>query len=275
MPDQPTFGSWWPFTFAGVARFAYRPLRVLLLFQFVVACVGAAAIMFYFQNAWWPLIPNALNQLPASAKFDQGQLYWPNQPAVTELGRNALAAIVVDPDQTGKASLLSDVQIVFGVSGWRIRSLLGYTQFSYGNGLLNLNPSVLKPVWGAWKPAFLVMIGAGSALAVFASWIILAAIGAPIAKLMSFFADRDLKLSQAWKLCSAALMPGALFFSVGIALYAYSRLNLLGLGLAAIIHLLIGGVYMLFAPWRLPKKAAPEPFSRRPTNPFRPPQSGS
>jgi len=275
MSDQPSFGSWWPFTFAGVARFAHRPLRVLLSFQLIVAGASAAAIMLYFKNAWWPLVPNALNQLPAEARFENRELHWPVQASLTELGRNALAGIIVDLDLTGEAGQLSDLQLEFGRRQWRIRSLLGYSQFNYDDRRLDLDASALKPAWEAWKPALFVMFGASSGAAILCCWIVLAGIGAPIAKLISFFADRDLTMGQAWKLCGAALMPGALFFSAGIVLYACSRLNLVGLALTATIHLLIGVAFMLFAPCRLPKKAAPEPFTRRSDNPFKPRASGS
>ncbi len=227
--------------------------------------------MVYFKNTWWPIVPAAIAQLPRGAKFDHRALQWTNQAAPAALGHNSLAALVVDLDLTGKAGQLSDVQLEFGSTGWRIRSLLGYSQFRYGDGRFDLDAATLNPAWGAWKPAFLAILGASAALAIFAGWIILATLGAPFAKLMSFFADRDLTLGQAWKVCGAALMPGALFFSAAIALYTFMRLNLFGLALAALIHLAIDAIYMLLAPCRLSKKVANEPsFARPSNNPFNP-----
>ena len=51
-------------------------------------------------------------------------------------------------------------------------------------------------------------------------------------------------------------------------LYGTHRLPLKGLLLAAILHLLVGWVYLVIAPFKLPKKAAA--LAAEKTNPFAP-----
>lgn len=270
MSEEKTFGSWWPFTFAGAARFAARPLRMLLTLQVVVACAGGAAVILYFQHAWCPLVNEVIGRLPKKARWDHRSFEWTGEPSPIALAHNQLAALVVDLDLTGKAGQLSDVQVEFGATQWRIRSLFGYLDFPYAAGLFDLEPALLKPAWEAWKPAYLAFTGAISAFGIFCSWIGLATLGAPVARLMAFFSDRDLRLSQAWKICGAALMPGAIFFTAAIILYAFFRLNLIGLLLAALIHLFVDAIYMVIAPCRFPKKAPDATPLAPDANPFTP-----
>jgi hypothetical protein len=240
---------------------------MLIGLQLVVACAGGAAITLYFHTAWCPLVNEVIKTVPKQAGWNQGTFSWPGQNRATALAHNPLAALIVDLPLTGKAGQLSDVQVEFGATRWRIRSLLGYWDFPYTLGLFDLDPAYLRPAWDAWKPAFLVFAGLLAAIGIFCSWILLAAIGAPVAKLMSFFSDRDLTMLQSWKVCGAGLMPGAIFFTVAIMLYSWSRLNLIGLFLAAAIHLVVDAVYMMVAPCRVPKKAAAT-ASVPPGNPF-------
>jgi hypothetical protein len=241
---------------------------MLIGLQMVVACAGGAAIILYFQSAWCPLVNEVIKIVPRQAGWNQGTFSWPGQNNAAALAHNPLAALIVDLDLTGKAGQLSDVQVEFGARRWRIRSLLGYLDFPYASGSFDLDPAYLRPAWDAWKPAYLVFAGLLAAIGIFSTWILLAAIGAPVAKLMSFFSDRDLTILQSWKVCGAGLMPGAIFFTLAIILYSESRLNLIGLFLAAIIHLVLDAFYMIVAPCRVPKKAAVESALVPSGNPF-------
>ncbi|MDB6037381.1 MAG: hypothetical protein JWM99_1222, partial [Verrucomicrobiales bacterium] len=250
-----------------------RPLRMLLSMQMIVAFAAGATVMFYFQRSWFPVITTTIEQLPRQARWDHRLLQWPTQPKPAALAHNPLAAIVLDWSLSGRAGQLSDVQVEFGSTHWRVRSLLGYSEFHYAEGRFELENAIVKPAWEAWKPAGLAFVGITAAIGIFCSWILLATLGAPIAKLIGFFANRDLSLGQAWKLCGAALMPGAIVFTIALVLYSILRLNLFGLLLAFVIHLSLDLFYMLLAPCRLPKKAAIASPLIPPANPFRSPNT--
>ena len=60
-------------------------------------------------------------------------------------------------------------------------------------------------------------------------------------------------------------MPGALLMSGAIFLYAFHRLNLVGVLFAWLLHAVIGWIYLGIAPARLPRLAGAPP---RRGNPF-------
>jgi hypothetical protein len=99
----------------------------------------------------------------------------------------------------------------------------------------------------------------------------LALIYSPVARLIAFFSDRKLGMGGSWRLCSAALIPGALLLSAALFLYGLAILDLLHLLLAVGLHLVVGWVYVVIATLQLPKgeiKMAPKgnPFSDAPTS---------
>jgi hypothetical protein len=84
-------------------------------------------------------------------------------------------------------------------------------------------------------------------------WSVLATVYCPAAWVTGFFADRDLDLRASWKLCGAALMPGALLMSAGIVFYGLETLDLLQLTAAAGVHLLADWFYLALGPFFAPK----------------------
>jgi hypothetical protein len=109
------------------------------------------------------------------------------------------------------------------------------------------------------------------------SWLLLATLYCPVARIYAFFKDRQLTVLGSWKLASAALLPGALLTVAGIVLYGLGLIDLLEFLYLWVLHLLLGWVYLFVSPLRLPrasdavsaprdpfgqpKPASPNPFS--------------
>jgi hypothetical protein len=85
------------------------------------------------------------------------------------------------------------------------------------------------------------------------------------ARLAAFFADRDLNVTQSWRLSGAAQLPGSLLLTFAIILYALACLDLPLLGLAVALHFLVGWIYLGLAIFRLPRAQRKELAK---TNPF-------
>jgi len=68
----------------------------------------------------------------------------------------------------------------------------------------------MEPWWGAREPVVLALAALTVVVGLFVTWSFLATIYVGPVWLISFFANRDLKLAECWRLAGAALMPGAL-----------------------------------------------------------------
>ncbi len=89
-----------------------------------------------------------------------------------------------------------------------------------------------------------------------------------VAKLVAWFADRELTLFGAWKLCGAALMPGTLLVALALRLYDWLTIDLMSLSFFYLGHLVMGLIYVLGSPLACPKLAAPTENKPPPKNPF-------
>ena len=116
------------------------------------------------------------------------------------------------------------------------------------------------------------------------SWLVLATIYFPFAKLAAFYADRELTWAGSWRLAGAALLPGAFLNIAGLFFYSVHALDLIHLGLIYLLHIVCGWVFIAASPFFLPKEMAvvapenpfvPEPETKpdekvesKPANPF-------
>ena len=97
------------------------------------------------------------------------------------------------------------------------------------------------------------------------SWFMLATGYAVIVRAFAFYVDRPLNWSGSWRLSAAALLPGSLFLTGTLVLYGLGLVDLIRLLAAWPLHLLVGWVYLVAAPLKLPHKVlVPVP----PANPF-------
>ena len=247
--------AWQPLTLRGVAAFAGAPLRRLLLVQFIVALVAAASVVWFLHRAWFPIIGEAIRQLPPQGELRSGRLDWQG-PTPARLAEGRFLAIVVDLDHAGEARSPAHVQVEFGWTDCKVYSLFGYARAAYPRGwTLAFNRGELGPRWGAWAPAILAGVAGFVVASLIVTWTCLATVYFLLAWLVGFFANRELSLSGSWRLAGAALMPGALLMCAAILLYGCGLLDIVRLTAAAALHLVVGWVYVVTSPLRLPPQA--------------------
>lgn len=261
--------AWQPLTFGGVASFAHARPRRLLAVELVVASLVAASVVWCLSQTWFADVRVAITRLPDQAAVRAGQLEWPDDEPV-RLVASTFLSILVDPDNQSDVNLTSDLQVELGRGDWKIRSLLGYVPLRYpASWSVSLNRAAVEPWWGAWQWVILAGVVVAVVAGLLFLWAVLAAVYLAPVRLAVFFLDRDVSRAGCWRLASAALMPGAVVMSGAIFLYGMQRLPLVGLLLAVVLHLLVGWVYLLIAPFKLSKKAAA--LAAEKPNPFAPP----
>lgn len=272
MPDSeptPTPTAWEPLTPRGVAAFAHATSNRLFLVQFIVAVAVAVTVVWFLQDAWFPIVRQAITRLPDRGEIRAGKLDWTaDSPRL--LAEGTFLAFIVDLNHSGTLRSPAHVQVEFGQENFRVRSLLGYVEIDYvSNGVTSFNRVELIPWWGAWRPQLLGIAGALTIAGLMVIWFALAVIYATPVWLLVFYVNRDLRPVQCWRLAGAALMPGALLMAVGILLYGFGVVDLVGLGFIFAGHLVLGWIYLFLCPLFLPRCA-----ERMTKNPFGATKSG-
>lgn len=276
-----------------MARFGLAPLGRLLAWQFGVAAAAAVVVVWFLATAYVPAVLGAIDRLPSTGAIRDGRLEWTNAvPA--RLAENAFVSIVVMGDSEANPGQVADLQLEFGREALKVRSIFGFVALSYPSGwTMALNQAELAPWWGAWRPAVYVGTALFVIVALFVSWWVLAILYAFPARFIALYWDAAANLWRCWKLCGAALMPGAILFTSVIALYGMQQLTLPSLLAFMPVHLVVGWVYVAFSPFCLPSEAldeeekedpaknpldeAPSPkrSGKRAANPFRTGKEGS
>jgi hypothetical protein len=253
---QPWQSAWQPLTPRGIAAFARAPTTRLLIAQLLVASVAAGIITWFVQTAWCPMVTEAIAQLPEQSEVRGGQLDW-HGAAYQVLAENRFLALAVDLQHAGQARSPAQVQVEFGKADIQIRSLFGFTRMPYWRGwIVPCNRLELTPWWGAWRPPLLALLVLGVIVTLVLTWTLFASIYFLPAWLLGFFANRDLSLIGSWRLSGAALMPGALLMSAAIFLYRLGLLEVVGLSIAAVGHIVMGWWYILSSVLSVPRHPA-------------------
>lgn len=264
-PAEPSF-AWEPVTPRGVAAFARADLSRLLLVQFIVALLAAAAGAWFLNEGCFPAISAAIQNLPAAGEIGSGKLDWHGDPS-QPLAEGKFLAFDVDLNHSGQIHSTADVQIEFGADSVRVFSLLGYTDFVYPpDRFAPFNRTDLEPLWGAWEAEILFIAFAAVALVLLLSWWLLATLYFLPVRLLAFYANRDLNLRACWKLSGAALLPGALLMAAALLLYGAGLLDLVSLGLLFAAHFVAGWICLFVSQLFLPRI----PQAPQKGNPFHP-----
>jgi hypothetical protein len=250
-PPRP---AWQPFTFGGLAAFAGARLGRLLLAEFLAAIVVSGSVVYFLQRAYAPVIVQAIQKMPETGKISKGRLLGIDTTLISE---TKLLAIAVTPATSEQIGQSADVQIQFRPDDLRIGTVFrpdwGW-EFVYGRGAtLNLSRSNLEPWWGAWRPVLLAAAGVGTLVILFGMWAVLALIYTVPAKCVAWFGDRELSWGSAWRLSSAALLPGALLMGAATIFYGLQAVDLIGLVFFFVAHLLIDWVYIAGGAWACPR----------------------
>jgi hypothetical protein len=245
--------AWQPLTPGGVAAFAAAPFSRLLLVQLVFATVAAAVVVWFLNANCFPVITEAIRQLPSRGEIVDGRLAWPKGSPLA-LAEGNFLAFTVDLNHAGGARTPAQLEIEFGrESAWMV-SLFGYLEYAYPKDwIIEFNRPELEARWGAWKPPLLWLSAGAAILGLMAMWVALATVYFPVVWLAGFLANRGLNAQASWKLAGAALMPGALLATVGIALYGVGVLDLVKCLAIVGAHFVLGWVYLLISPFRAPR----------------------
>lgn len=254
--DQPWPKAWEPLTPRGVAAFAGASLGRLLLVQCLVALLASGTVVWFLEQAWFPVVRNAIHELPSQGEIRHEQLNWSGDAPALLAGNRSLA-LSVDLNHSGQLARAAQLQVEFGRKNLRIFSMLGYVVVDYPPGWsMAFNRTELEPWWGAWEPAIAAAAAAFTMLGLIVTWTVLATVYCAPVWLITFFENRDLSWRQSWRVASAALMPGALFLTFGIFCHGLGWIDLIQLGAVAGLHLMAGWIYLLISPLFLPRHPA-------------------
>lgn len=264
--SAPSTFAWEPLTPRGVAAFAHAPLNRLLLVQLILALLAATSIAWFLHDGCFPIMREAIHNLPAAGEIRSGQLDLSgNLPQLLAEGK--FVAFDLDSNHSSQIHSTADVQIEFGRETIRVFSLLGYTEFQYPRGQIILfNRTELEPLWGAWAAEILLVATTATVVGLLLSWAVLATIYFLPIWVFGNFTNRDLNFRASWKMSGAALMPGALLMAAAIFFYDFDVLNLVQFCFAYGAHFLLGWIYLFFSLPFVPRIATVSPKG----NPFVP-----
>jgi hypothetical protein len=261
----PGVGAWQPLTPGGVAAFAQAPLGRLWLVQLLVALVAALGVGWFLLAAWFPVVRQAIGQLPEAGEIRQQQLQLARVPERV-LAQSRHLAVVVDPAGQSAEGTGADLRVRFKNRSVEWCSLLGCLELAYPRRyVIQFNQPELQPWWEAWQPFLLGASALGVVVLLFLLWGAVALLYGPAACLAARLARRALTLGGSVKLAGAALLPGALLLTLGIVLYGEGVLDLIRLAVVAGLHVALGWVYLVAAVASLPA-AGVKPLQQE--NPF-------
>jgi hypothetical protein len=244
---EPAF-AWEPLTPRGVAAFARAPFERLFIVQAGFALLAAASVVWMLSDGIFPVIGDAIDQLPDSGSIHGGRLDWRDDSPVM-LAEGRILALSVDVEHGGALRSPADFQFEFGRDDVRIYSLFGEAYVDYPAGyLIAANRGDARPAWGAWAPNLLGLAAIGTFFGLMLIWAALATVYCLPVWLLCFFANRDLNFRASWKLAAAALMPGALLLSFALVMYDLGGFDLVQLCFAFGMHFVIGWLYLFVSP---------------------------
>jgi hypothetical protein len=211
--------AWQPLTFGGVAAFAGARVGRLLAAELAAAIMAAVCAVWFLHRAYCPVILQAIQKMPDTARVAQGKLQGVPDTLIAE---SKFLAIAAAPQSGGEIGQDADLQIELrqndlcaGSVFWPDWGL----DFPYRRDtVISLARSNLEPWWSAWQPVLLTAAGAVTVLFLLLAWAVLA---------------------------SAALLPGAVVLTAAMILYGWSVIDLVGLSFFVAIHIILGWIYVV------------------------------
>jgi hypothetical protein len=261
----PSALAWQPLTPRGIAAFARAGFGRLFAVELLVAMLAAGAILWFLTTTWFPTVRQAIRQLPDQGEIRRRELHSPRLSA-EPLAADRWLSLSVELGGRSRSSIPSDLQLKFQKNGLQICSLLGCLALHYPPGwTVQFSRPELEPWWGAWEPNILWIVGLSAVVLLMLTWAFLASLYFWIARVLGYFADRDLTWGGSWRLAGAALMPGALLLAFAIVLYGAGVIDLIRLAVAFLLHLIAGWAFLVAGTLAVPRL----PAVLKPTaNPF-------
>ncbi len=236
--------AWEPVTPRGVAAFARASFERLVVVQCVVALIATAAVVWLVADGFFPTVEAAIRKLPEQGEIRRGKLNWPAGPPKV-LAEGHFLSFTLDLKHTQQIRLPAHFQFEFGEDSLVIISLLGEMEIQYPpDQSFYFNRTDVQPAWGAWAPNFLGLLAIGTFFGLLLTWALLASVYFLVVWVIAFYGDRALDFRSAWKLAAAALLPGALILSFSFLFYGTGVFDLVQLGFAFTMHLIIGWIYL-------------------------------
>jgi hypothetical protein len=134
--------------------------------------------------------------------------------------------------------------------------LFGYVTIPYPRGYeVMLGRLEFQAWWGAWRWPILAVVSGAAFLGLMAGWYVLAGGYSAWVWLFSFYANRSATRRVCWRLAAAAMAPSAVLMGAAIFLYGMHRLDLVSLLFALVLQVVVGWVYLLLAPFWLPRQS--------------------
>lgn len=263
--------AWQPLTPTGVAAFAGATIGRLLFVQLIVATLVAWCVLWFLTANFFPIVREAIAQLPDEGIIQNQQLSTPVASTVP-LAENRFLSVVVPVEGIGISTTVVDLQVGFHRRNIALCSLFGCLIFDYPkDSTVQFNRPELQSRWGAWEPTILWSTGISVVVWLFLSWFVLATIYCSFVRVFAFFKDRQLTLLGSWKLCAAALLPAALMAGGSILLYGLGLITLLQFLLLWSLHLVVGWIYVVISSLRLPRASDIRPITGNPFGSGKPP----
>ena len=247
-----------------MAAFASARIGRLLILQLVVASLVAWCVLWFLMANWFPIVREAIAQLPDEGIIQNQQLSTPHTSTIP-LAESRLLTLAIDADGIGTPRAATDLTVEFHRRNIAFCSLFGCLNFDYPkDSTVQFNRPELQSRWGAWQTMILWIAGIGVVIWLFLSWFALATAYCPLVRIFAFFKDRQLTLSGSWKLSAAALLPAALMAGGSILLYGLGIIDLLRFLLLFSSHIIVGWVYVTISLLRLPRASDARPITRNP-----------
>lgn len=267
--DRPFPKAWQPLTACGVAAFSRATIGRLLIVQLIVAVLLTVSILWFLSANWFPTVREAIRQLPETGQIRNQVLNSP-RTSTAPLAETRFLAFMMDVEGAGTPSIKTDLRVQFHRNKFAFCSVLGCLALDYPKDRTVLFSRLeLESWWAAWEPVIYTIVGLFVLVWLFLSWIVIATIYSPVARIYAFFKDRRLTLLGSWKLSAAALLPAAMLTGAGIVLYGLGIVDLIGFLVLFALHLPVGWAYLFVSPLRLPRASDAVPAVRQ--NPFTPP----
>jgi hypothetical protein len=261
--SEPT--AWQPFTPQGIASFARTTLGRVLTLLCVVALLTSGSAVWFLKTAWFPTIRAAIQELPNEGQISHQELKTP-RTTTDPLAEHRFLGFVVLVSQGEGTDLSSHIAVKFRKQTFELCSIFGCARFRYpADWNIEFSRLALEARWGAWEPVITAIAAIGSFLGLLSLWIVVGFVYSFIPWLIALIKKRDLTWAGSWRMCCAALMPGALLFVLGIWIYGLGMLHVLQFVIVAVAQIVAGWVWIGFGVRVLPARP---PRARRKANPF-------
>lgn len=258
-------GAWQPFTGDGLSRFADASTSRALGFLGAFALITALVLGWSLHTIGWPVIDHAVREFPEQGPaLIRGRFHWP-ETAPRVLADSPHLAVAVRPGDPETLGRTADLQLELLPGSLRLAGIAGFIEIPWPMTTeLPLGRLQARAAWEAWRRPVLAALILASATAMTASWSALALILILPLRFTGFLLRRQITLGGCWRLGLATCMGASPVLNLGLGGYVMRWLPWPALAAVAAIHLLVGGLFLIWGllsrPRRSRSASAPNPF---------------